>query len=74
VPRYIKRVSDMSNGRIQFQAFRPGPLVPTFERLDAVSKGVVEIGCGAQVYWRGKIPFTLWTCGNPLRLPDPRPL
>lgn len=65
VPRYVKRVSEMSNGRIQIQAFPPGALVPTFEMLDAVGKGVVEIGYGAQVYWRGKIPFTLWTWGVP---------
>lgn len=65
VPRYIKRVSEMSNGRIQIQAFPPGALVPTFEMLDAVGKGVVEIGYGAQPYWRGKIPFTLWTWGIP---------
>lgn len=65
IPRYIKRVNEMSNGRIQIQAFPPGALVPTFEMLDAVGKGVVEIGYGAQPYWRGKIPFTLWTWGIP---------
>lgn len=65
VPRYIQRVSELSNGRIQIQAFPPGALVPTFEMLDAVGKGVVDIGYGAQVYWRGKIPFTLWTWGVP---------
>ncbi len=65
VPRYVKRVAELSNGRIQIQAFPPGALVPTFEMLDAVGKGVVDIGYGAQVYWRGKIPFTLWTWGIP---------
>jgi TRAP-type mannitol/chloroaromatic compound transport system substrate-binding protein len=65
IPRYIKRVKEMSNGRIEIQAFPPGALVPTFEMLDAVGKGVVEIGYGAQPYWRGKIPFTLWTWGIP---------
>lgn len=65
VPRYIQRVKEMSNGRIEIQAFPPGALVPTFEMLDAVGKGVVEIGYGAQPYWRGKIPFTLWTWGIP---------
>jgi TRAP-type mannitol/chloroaromatic compound transport system substrate-binding protein len=65
VPRYVKRVNEMSNGRIQIQAFPPGALVPTFEMLDAVGKGVVEIGYGAQVYWRGKIPYMLWTWGIP---------
>ncbi len=65
VPRFIKRVKDMSNGRIQITAFPPGALVPTFDMLDAVGKRVVDIGYGAQVYWRGKYPFTLWTWGVP---------
>lgn len=65
VPRYIERVKELSNGRIQIQAFPPGALVPTFEMLDAVGKGVVDIGYAAQVYWRGKYPFTLWTWGVP---------
>jgi TRAP-type mannitol/chloroaromatic compound transport system substrate-binding protein len=65
VPRYVERVREMSGGRIEIQAFPPGAVVPTFEMLDAVSKGVVEIGYGAQVYWRGTIPFTLWTWGVP---------
>ena len=65
LPRYVKRVAELSNGRIQIQPFPPGALVPTFEMLDAVGKGVVDIGYGAQVYWRGKIPFTLWTWGIP---------
>lgn len=65
VPRYVERVRQMSGGRIEIQAFPPGAIVPTFEMLDAVGKGVVEIGYAAQVYWRGTIPFTLWTWGIP---------
>ncbi|HKK35053.1 MAG TPA: TRAP transporter substrate-binding protein DctP [Paracoccaceae bacterium] len=65
VPRYVERVREMSNGRIEIQPFPPGAVVPTFELLDAVSKGVVEIGYAAQVYWRGTIPFSLWTWGVP---------
>ena len=65
VPRYIERVRELSGGRIEIQAFPPGAVVPTFEMLDAVSKGVIDIGYAAQVYWRGKIPFTLWTWGVP---------
>lgn len=65
VPRYIERVREMSGGRIEIQAFPPGAIVPTFEMLDAVSKGVVDIGYAAQVYWRGTIPATLWTWGVP---------
>lgn len=65
VPRYVERVRQMSNGRIEITPFPPGALVPTFEMLEAVGHGVVDIGYGAQVYWRGQIPFTLWTWGIP---------
>jgi len=65
VPRYVERVREMSNGRIEIQAFPPNAIVPTFEMLDAVSMGVVDIGYAAQVYWRGTYPFTLWTWGVP---------
>jgi TRAP-type mannitol/chloroaromatic compound transport system substrate-binding protein len=65
LPRYIKRVREASGGAIEITAFPPGALVPTFELLDGVSKGVVEMGYGAQVYWRGIMPFTEWTWGIP---------
>jgi TRAP-type mannitol/chloroaromatic compound transport system substrate-binding protein len=33
--------------------------------LDAVGRRVVEMGYGAQVYWRGRFPVTQWTWGIP---------
>ncbi len=65
VPRYVERVRAMSNGRIEVTPFPPGALVPTFEMLEGVGRGVIDIGYGAEVYWRGQIPFTLWTWGIP---------
>ncbi len=65
IPRYIQRVSDMSGGRIQIQAFPPAALVPTFEMLDGVSRRVIDMAYGAQLYWRGRFPFTQWTWGIP---------
>lgn len=65
VPRYVERVRQMSNGRIEITPFPPGALVPTFEMLEGVGRGVIDIGYGAQVYWRGQIPFMLWTWGVP---------
>ena len=65
IPRYIKRAKEMSNGRIEITAYPPGALVPTFDMLDAVGKRVVDIGYGAQVYWKGIFPFTEWTWGVP---------
>lgn len=65
IPRYCKRVNEMSGGRIQITPFPPGALVPTFEMLDGVGKRVIDIGYGAQLYWRGKFPFAQWSWGIP---------
>lgn len=65
LPRFIRRVREMSGGRIEIQPFPPGALVPTFEMLDGVINRVVDIGYGAQVYWRGRFPLTLFSWGIP---------
>lgn len=65
IPRYIQRVNDMSGGRIQITPFPPAALVPTFDMLDAVGRRVIDMGYGAQLYWRGRFPFTEWTWGIP---------
>lgn len=65
LPRYIKTIKEMSNGRIEITAYPPGALVPTFELLDGVGRRVVEMGYGAQIYWKGSFPFTEWTWGIP---------
>lgn len=65
IPRYIQRVNDMSGGRIQITPFPPAALVPTFDMLDAVGRRVIDMAFGAQLYWRGKFPFTQWTWGIP---------
>lgn len=65
VPRFCDRVKTMSDGRVEITPFPPGSLVPTFEMLDAVGRGVIDMGYGAQLYWRGKFPFTQWSWGMP---------
>jgi len=65
LPRYAQRINDMSGGRIQIQIFPPAALVPTFEMLDGVSRRVIDMAYGAQLYWRGRFPFTQWTWGIP---------
>lgn len=65
VPRFVRRVREMSGGRVEIQAFPPGALIPTFEMLDGVINRVVDIGYGAQVYWRGRFPMCLFTWGIP---------
>jgi TRAP-type mannitol/chloroaromatic compound transport system substrate-binding protein len=65
LPRFAKRVKDMSGGRIEITLYPPAALIPTFELLDGVGRRVVEMGYGAQVYWKGFFPFTEWTWGIP---------
>ncbi len=54
--RLAQRISSMSGGRIEIQIFAAGELVPAFEVLDAVSRGTIQLGHSAPIYWRGKLP------------------
>jgi TRAP-type mannitol/chloroaromatic compound transport system substrate-binding protein len=65
LPRYAKKVKEMSGGKIEITLYPPAALVPTFELLDGVGKRVVDMGYGAQVYWMGTFPFCQWTWGIP---------
>jgi len=65
LPRYAKRVKEMSGGRIEITLYPPAALIPTFELLDGVGRRVVEMGYGAQIYWKGMFPFTEWAWGIP---------
>ena len=38
------------------EVFAAGELVPAFEVLDAVSRGTIQLGHSAPIYWRGSIP------------------
>src|SRR5690349_17756247 len=54
--RYADRVDRMSNGRIKIEVLPDGAIVPAFEILDAVDKGIVEGGYAWTHYWSGKHP------------------
>ena len=62
---FVKRVRDMSGGRIEIEVFPPAALVPTFEMLNGAANRVIDIGYGAQIYWRGRFPMMLFTWGVP---------
>jgi TRAP-type mannitol/chloroaromatic compound transport system substrate-binding protein len=51
---FAERVKAMSGGRLQVEMLPPGALVPPFEVLDAVHKGVLDGGHTAPAYWLGK--------------------
>jgi TRAP-type mannitol/chloroaromatic compound transport system substrate-binding protein len=51
---WAERVKAMSGGRLQIETLPPGAVVPAFEVLDAVHKGVIDGGHTAAAYWVGK--------------------
>lgn len=54
--RLAQRLEELSGGRLSVEVFAAGELVPAFEVLDAVSRGAIQLGHSAPIYWRGKIP------------------
>ena len=54
--RFADRVDRMSAGRLKMEILPDGAIVPAFEILDAVDKGIVEGGYAWTHYWSGKHP------------------
>ena len=54
--KFADRVDKMSAGRLKMEVLPDGAIVPAFEILDAVDKGVVEAGYAWTHYWSGKNP------------------
>jgi TRAP-type mannitol/chloroaromatic compound transport system substrate-binding protein len=51
---WAERVKALSGGRLLIETLPPGAVVPAFEVLDAVHKGVIDGGHTAAAYWVGK--------------------
>jgi len=52
--RAADRIGAMSGGRLEVELFAAGELVPAFEALDAVQRGVAEMSHSASFFWLGK--------------------
>jgi len=52
----VARLEEMSGGRIKVEILPAGAIVPAFEVLDAVHKGVIDAGHGWSGFWGGKHP------------------
>ena len=50
----IKRIDDMSGGRLKIQFYGAGELIPAAEGFDAVSSGTVEMNYANSYFWTGK--------------------
>ena len=53
---FAKKVSEMTGGRLKIRVMAAGAVVPAFELLDAVSKGILDAGNSWPGYWLGKHP------------------
>jgi len=61
---YAKKVNDMTGGDLKIEVLPAGAVVPPFQLLDAVSKGVLDGGHGVLVYHYGKqTALALWGSG-----------
>jgi len=59
-----KKINDMTGGDLKIEVLPAGAVVPAFQLLDAVSKGVLDGGHGVLVYHYGKQnALALWGTG-----------
>lgn len=49
-----KKINEMSGGRFRFDVLPSGAVVPAFDLIDAVNRGVLDGGHGVPAYWFGK--------------------
>ncbi|MBA7548272.1 hypothetical protein ES705_40723 [subsurface metagenome] len=68
LPKFVERVEKMSGGRIKIELYAPNTIVPTFECLNAVGEGVIDIAFTATIYWRGMFPSAELAWGVPFSL------
>jgi len=54
--KFVEIVEKASGGRIKINLTATGSVVPTFEVLDAVNKGILDMGHAWPGYWFGKHP------------------
>jgi len=61
---YVKKVNDMTGGRLKIDLLPAGAVVKAFDLIDAVHKGTLDGGHGVPAYWYGKnSAFSLFGTG-----------
>ncbi len=66
--RLADRITKMSGGRLEVEAFAAGEIVPALSTLDGVSTGVAEMAHTASFYWIGKLPASIFFTTAPFGL------
>jgi TRAP-type mannitol/chloroaromatic compound transport system substrate-binding protein len=64
----IKRIEEMSNGRIKISFYGAGELIPAAAGFDAVSSGTVEMNYANSYFWTGKTFAGQYFCAVPFGL------
>jgi TRAP-type mannitol/chloroaromatic compound transport system substrate-binding protein len=62
---FAEQVKKMSGGRLEIETLPAGAVVPAFEVLDAVSRGVIDGGHSWASYWAGKSKAAVLFTGGP---------
>jgi len=62
---FVRRVSQLTGGKLNIRPFAGGEIVPPLQVLDAVQAGTVEMGHTAPYYYFGKDPTFAFDCAVP---------
>ena len=68
---FVKRVEELTGGRLKIKMFPPGSLVPTNQMLDAVQAGMFELMWQYEGYYMGKMPEVAFTSSLPAGFTQP---
>ncbi len=63
-----ERVAALTNDRFQIRVYPGGEMVPSFQVLDAVQQGTVQMGHSASYYFKGKHPALIFDASVPFGL------
>lgn len=63
-----ERVAALTNDRFRIRVYPGGELVPSFQVLDAVQQGTVQMGHSASYYFKGKHPALIFDASVPFGL------
>ena len=69
--KYCANVTELSEGKLQFQPFPPDAVVGTFEMFNAVKGGVLDAMHCFTTYWAGTMPVAAFLSSYPLGLDRP---
>ncbi|GGY46969.1 TRAP transporter substrate-binding protein [Pseudoduganella albidiflava] len=65
---FVKRVAQLTGGKLQIRQFAAGEIVPGLQVMDAVQAGTVEMGHTPAYYYFGKDPTFAFDCAVPFGL------